>query len=302
MPVCLLFNYAITLILSILVLLQVYRRFQISFQSVSEASGFIDSIRPVCPCKINPLSVTQGISQTPTLIPARQPAIRPQAANASSILPDRGSALSYPAVPSIHLNSGQTKLTTGAHQPPSAFTLSSSPLNHQSLSDPHSSLELNITNSPNSSPTFAPADPIQTNIPDQTLPQALHSAQIHFSNTHNASPTLISYPSSSLPMASSEQSSGSSGQPPNTAQSVKENNTQQTANAILASVTETASVYDLPVSSLERLVGEIIREDGFVQLVVHFILIIIPSNISVSSKPFRLCGQLGASLELELAS
>jgi hypothetical protein len=294
-----LIKYAMTLILSILVLLQVYRRFQISFQSVSEALGFIDSIRPVCPCKINPLSVIQGISQTHTLVPARQPAIRPQAANASSILPDRGSALSYPAVPSIHLNSGQTKLTTSAHQPPSAFTLSSSPLNHQSPSDPHSSLGLNITNSPNSSPTF---DPIQTNRPDQTLPQALHSAQIHFPSTHNTSPTLISYPSSSLPMASSEQSSGSSGQPPNTAQSVKENNTQQTANAILASITETASVYDLPVSSLERLVGEIIREDGFVQLVVRFILIIIPSNIFISSKPFRLCGQLGASSELELAS
>ena len=103
-------------------------------------------------------------------------------------------------------------------------------------------------------------------------------------------------------MASLEQSSGSSGQPPNTAQSLKENSTQQSANAILASITETASVYDLPVSSLERLVGEIVREDGFVQLVIHFILVIIPSDMFISSKPFRLCGQLGASLELELAS
>jgi hypothetical protein len=79
-------------------------------------------------------------------------------------------------------------------------------------------------------------------------------------------------------MASSEQSSGSSssGQPPNTAQSLNENNTQQTANAILASITETASVYDLPASTLERLVGDIIREDGFVQLVIHFVLVFFP--------------------------
>ena len=256
--------------LSTLVLSQVYRRFQISFQAVSEASEFIDSIRPVCPCKINPLSVTQGISQASSLIPARQSAIRPQAINASSILPDRGSVLSYPGVPAMH---SQNTFTASAHQLPSASALSSSPLNHPPLSDPHSSLGLNVTNSPSSSSSFAPADPMLANGLNQPLPQVPHSAQSHFPNTHNTSATLINYPSSSLPMASSEQSSGSSGHPPNTAQSSKENNTQQTANAILATITETASVYDLPVSSLEQLVGEIIREDGFVQLVIHFVLI-----------------------------
>jgi hypothetical protein len=103
---------------------------------------------------------------------------------------------------------------------------------------------------------------------NQLLPQAPQSAQIYFANTNNTSATPTSYLSSSLPMASSEQSSSSSGQPPDTAQSLKgNNNAQQSANAILASITETASVYDLPVSSLERLVGDIIREDGFVQLV-----------------------------------
>ena len=259
---------------SILVLSQVYRRFQIYFQSESEASDFVDSIRPVCPCKINPLSnVTQGISQAPSLIPAQQPAIRPQATNASSILPDRGSVLSYPDVPAMHFNSSQTKII--ANQSSSAFALSSSPLNYQPPSDPHSSLGLNITSSPNLTPTSAPADSIRANRPDQTLPQAPQSAQLHLPNTHNTSATLISYPSSSLPMASLEQSSGSSnsGQPPNTAQSLKEDNTQQTANAILATITETASVYDLPAASLERLVGDIIREDGFVQLVIHFVLV-----------------------------
>ena len=268
---------SMTLIFSILVLSQVYRRFQIYFQSVSEASDFIDSIRPVCPCKINPLSsVTQGISQAPSVIPAQQPAIRPQASNASSNFPDRGPVLSYPAVPAMHLNSGQTKFIASAY--PSAFALSSSPLNHQAPSDPRSSLGLNVTgtSSPNLTPTSAPADPIRANRPDQILPQAPQSAQIHLPNTHNTSATLISYPSSSLPMASLEQSAGSSssGQPPNTAQSLKENNTQQTANAILASITETASVYDLPASSLERLVGDIIREDGFIQLVIHFVFLL----------------------------
>jgi hypothetical protein len=253
----------IALTLSIVLLSQVYRRFQISFQSVSEASDFIDSIRPVCPCKINPLNVTQGISQAPGLMTAQRPTIRSQVTNASaakSILPDCGPVLPLPSVPTIHLNSGQPKFTAGAHQSPSAFALSSSPLNHQPLSDP--SLGLNITSSPNSSPTFPPVDPSRA---DQSLPQAPQSAQIH-----NASAIPINYPSSSLPMASSEQSSSSSGQPPNTAQSLKGNSTQQTANAIHASITETASVYDLPVSTLERLVGDIIREDGFVQLVYFF--------------------------------
>lgn len=258
---------AVTLARSIFIFLQVYRRFQISFQSVSEASDFIDSIRPVCPCKVNPLNITQGISQAPSLMPAQRLTIRSQAINASaakSILPDRGSVLPYSAVPAMHINSGQTKFTASAHQPPSAFALSSSPLNHQPLSDLHSSLGLNIASSPNSSPTFAPVDPIRAGTFHQLQSQA---AQIHFPSTHNASATAISYLSSSLPVASSEQSSGSSAQPPNTAHSLKGNNTQQSANAILASATEVASVYDLPVSSLERLVGDIIREDGFVQLV-----------------------------------
>lgn len=277
---------SMTLIFSILVA-QVYRRFQIYFQSESEASDFIDSIRPVCPCKINPLSsVTQGVSQAPSLIPAQQPAIRPQATNASSILPDRGPVLSYPAVPAMHFNSGQTKSIASAHQSSSAFALSSSPLNHQLPSDSHSSLGLNITSSPNVTPTSEPADSIRANRPDQTLPQAPQS-QIHLPN--NTPATLISCPSSSLPMASLEQSSGSSssGQPPNTAQSLKEDNTQQTANAILASITETASVYDLPASSLERLVGDIIREDGFVQLVIRFILVFIPSDMLLARNPFN---------------
>ena len=274
---------------SILVLSQVYRRFQIYFQSESEASDFIDSIRPVCPCKINPLSsVTQGISQAPSLIPTQQPAIRPQATNASSILPDRGPALSYPAVPAMHFNSTQAKFTTSAHHSSSAFALSSSPLNHQPPSDPYSSLGLNITSSPSLTPTSAPADPIRANGPDQTLPQVPQSTQIHFPNTHNTPPTLITYPSSSLPMASLEQSSGSSssGQPLNTTQSLKDDNTQQTVNAILASITDTASVYDLPASSLERLVGDIIREDGFVQLVIRFVLVFIPSDMSLARNPF----------------
>ena len=270
---------------------QVYRRFQIYFQSVSEASDFIDSIRPVCPCKINPLSsVTHGISQAPSLIPARHPAIRPQATNTSSKLPDRGPVLSYPAVPAMHLNSNQTKFNESIHQSPVAFALSSSPLNHQPSSDPHSSLGLNITSSSNLTPTSAPADPTRENRPDQTLaqaPQAPQCAQIHLPNTHNTSATLINYPSSSLPMASSEQSSGSSssGQPPNTAQSLNEN-TQQTANAIHASITETASVYDLPASSLERLVGDIIREDGFVQLVIHLVFFLFLSDIFLARNSF----------------
>lgn len=275
---------------SILVLSQVYRRFQIYFQSESEASDFIDSIRPVCPCKINPSSsVTQGISQAPSLIPVRQPAIRPQATNAASILPDRGSVPSYPAVPAMHFNnSGQTKFVASAHQSSSAFALSSSPLNHHPPSDPNPSLGLNITSSPNLTPSSAPADPIRISRPDQTLPQGLQSAQIHLPNTHNPPASLTSYPSSSLPMASLEQSPGSSssGQPPNTAQSLKEDNTQQTANAILASVTETASIYDLPASSLERLVGDIIREDGFVQLVIHFLFVFIPSDILLARNTF----------------
>ena len=272
----------------VVVLSQVYRRFQIYFQSESEASDFIDSIRPVCPCKINPLSsVTQGISQTPSLIPAQKPAIRPQATNASSILPDRGPVLSYPAVPAIHFNnSGQTKFTASVHQSSSAFALSSSPLNFQPPSDPQSSLALNITSSPNLTPSSAP-DPIRANRSDQTLPQAPQSAQIHLPNPHNTPASLISYPSSSLPMASLERSSSSSsGQPPNTAQSLKEDNTQQTANAILASITETACVYDLPASSLERLVGDIIREDGFVQLVIRFVLVFILSDMLLARNPF----------------
>ena len=269
------FESVMTLSPSIVVFSQVYRRFQISFQSISEASDFIDSIRPVCPCKINPLNVTQGISQTPGLMPAQRPRIWSQSINtsaATSILPARGPVL--PAVPAI-LNSGQINFTAtaAAHKPASAFALSSSPLNHQPLSEPQSSLGLNIANSLNSSPIFAPAGPISAS--NHSLLQAPQSTPNNFSshNADNVSATSISCLSSSLPVTSSEQSSDSSGQPPNTAQSLKRNSTQQSANAILASITETASVYDLPVSSLERLVGDIIREDGFIQLVYTFFIL-----------------------------
>lgn len=293
-------EFAMTLTLPNVVLSQVYRRFQISFQSVSEASDFIGSIRPVCPCKINPLNVTQGISQASTLMSAQRPPILSQAINASaetSILPVRGPVLPS-AAPTIPLNSTQTKFTASANQPPSAFALSSSPLNHQPPSDPHSLLGLNTSSSSNSSPIFVPVDPIQAG--NQSLSQPPQSTKIHLSNSHNASPTPISCLSSSLPLSSSERSSDSSGQPPNTAQSVKGNNIQQTADAILATITETASIYDLPASSLERLVGDIIREDGFIQLVYISLLVVILSDILISSKLFLLCGQLGASSELEL--
>lgn len=205
--------------------------------------------------------------QATNLTPAQRPTIRPHAINASvkPILPARGPVLPHSAVPSMYLNSAQTNLTASAHQFPSALALSSSPLNHQPMSDTHLSLGLDTASSPNSSPIFAPIDPASRF--EKSLPQAPQSAQNNFPDAHNTSAIPSSCLNSSLPVASLEQSSSSSGQPPNTAQSIQGSNTQQTANAIHASITEVASVYDLPVSSLERLVGDIIREDGFVQLV-----------------------------------
>lgn len=43
------------------------------------------------------------------------------------------------------------------------------------------------------------------------------------------------------------------------------------SRAILTSLTEPTSLYSLPRITLEQLVGDVVREDGFVRLVGYFI-------------------------------
>ena len=45
------------------------------------------------------------------------------------------------------------------------------------------------------------------------------------------------------------------------------NTRKESSHSVLASLVDSTSIYELPTSTLERVVGEVIREDGFISLV-----------------------------------
>lgn len=73
-------------------------------------------------------------------------------------------------------------------------------------------------------------------------------------------------PPSSLPIASPQD--------PETRQPTVTTMCPTTKTPIVAALSECSSVYDLPPSALEQIVAEVIREDGFLELVRRLVDIV----------------------------
>src|SRR5712664_2724018 len=76
---------------------QSYRRFQVNFASASDATQFLDAIRPVCPCKENAAPLAPAIPPNGRPVPPSTP-IRPLLAH-SPLVRDHTSAAQRPSMP-----------------------------------------------------------------------------------------------------------------------------------------------------------------------------------------------------------
>ncbi|KIM45306.1 hypothetical protein M413DRAFT_24540 [Hebeloma cylindrosporum] len=254
----------------------VYRRFQISFQSSSEAADLIEMIKPVCICKLNPITPGQSGPAPQTQI--RRPTIRPQqpsVAASKSLLPNRGSPYTYPSFsnskPTPPVRKEFVQGSQHIHQPSSSvtpFALSSSP-NHLPISDtlfnssspPQPSAGRLLTVS--SKPSINIKDlPIQNS---EQWPSRIHEYSVPIMDNRLAIANNL--PSSSIPSLPSSISSANILEPRAVSNSeMVPVNHEETRRGFLASMGETTSIYALSNTALEQMIGEVIREDGFVQL------------------------------------
>ena len=238
-------------------------------------------IKPVCICKLN--SITPGQSGPALQTQIRQPTVRPRQPNlaaSKTLIPHRGSPYTYPSFanskPTPPARKEFVQIAQQNQQPPSSvtsFALHSSPRSHLPSSDPlfnssssppqpltgrlltlSSQPGVNIKDIPNHNSGLPPSRIHERSVPTRPLDSTM------------AFPTNL--PSSSIPSLPSSINSGNFLEPravwnPD----IEPVGNEETRHGFLASMGETASIYAMSNTALEQMIGEVIREDGFVQLV-----------------------------------
>ncbi|CAA7261736.1 unnamed protein product [Cyclocybe aegerita] len=261
-----------------------YRRFQIAFQSASEASEFIEYIKPVCPCKLNPsggpVVNAQVVSVPQPLL--TKPVVQNKTRNVGGpkLFPFDRSSTHTPLPPGPRINIPAQLNKQNSHIPTTMESqlhpLSSSPFRHQPTSDISSTIPLDA----NSSPLRMTGQMAQIN---SSVPLATNKSlrAYDFTNSTNHVPisSIATAPSvaqnisnvSTLPLSSLPRSSSYSSQAPvgSGVTSSEQGGAilQKGLHLVLSTLLESTSIYDIPSSTLEQVVAEIIREDGFVELV-----------------------------------
>ncbi|TRM69492.1 hypothetical protein BD626DRAFT_624845 [Schizophyllum amplum] len=248
-----------------------FRRFQVTFSSTTAAAQFIDSISSVCPCKANPPPANQSLTRQATLMgtPARpSPYSRP------SVTPTR---LPYAADKSIRAVDNTMLL----HSAPSfALETQSSPQSHFVAPTPPSGLrKLPEALSPLvSSPSSL--------TPPSSYGNAYHNQQTSGASSQTptaqadapppqsvlASRSMAPSQSPTVGLASVSASDSEMMPPPSLAASLSGSasqiqETDDRRDPLLAVIRQTSGLYDMPSDQLERVVGEIIREENFISLV-----------------------------------
>ncbi|KAI3621026.1 proteophosphoglycan 5 [Moniliophthora roreri] len=235
-----------------------YRRFQVTFTSSSAVSQFIQSIESICPCKannnntvsvqpqrtlMNPATMmtpSRRITTNPhaqMMPPPMTPSQRPHAS--SDINPDRDISAVSSSFVTVPQHSSQNQ---GQQNP---FIVSAYLEQHPSSQGQYSAFT-------------APTIP-------ETAQHQQHSSHTQKQPSHERiqppqsnSNLSMHIPSSSLPPSSLPDSS--------TSQSFSSSSISSSTDLILASLREQTKLYDLPPSKLEAIVAQVIREEGFVQL------------------------------------
>jgi len=205
---------------------------QISFYSASEASDFIEIIRPICPCRLNPSTAavpTQARTQAQT---TERPMLRTQMTD----FPSRTSSiLTSGPLPPIPNPRPDAQMPNSYGQQISSPSILG-PLRSSSPVIPHlNPPDILLRLSSDDSNVIR-----QTNVCSNSVPSITQLQPTPY-------PTQL--PSSSLPSSSSA------------------NLDQPSSHSVPAPLASSRSVYDMSNAALEQLIGEIIHEDGFVQLV-----------------------------------
>ncbi|KAJ8595673.1 hypothetical protein M405DRAFT_782789 [Rhizopogon salebrosus TDB-379] len=211
----------------------VYRRFQITFTTAMNATQFIDAVRPVCPCKLNP-QPSLGI-RTPTVVTIGPPPDFPRRSTvAHNVLQPRSS-------------------TSGTLLRPVSTALPS-----------------DIPSSDSGLPTFASSTPATAGMaPPETSRTTISKTSQGQAPSGSASSTKGSLPDSSQPSSSNSLNTMP---PPPLPSSITRSREQESQPSdvptaqLLSSLRATPALYNLSHAELESVVAQVIREEGFAQL------------------------------------
>ncbi|KAJ2918602.1 hypothetical protein MD484_g1811, partial [Candolleomyces efflorescens] len=267
----------------------VYNRIQINFLSTNDASEFTHAIRAVCPCKA--ATVGQGTVLNSAATKADftlplSPAMTSRTASTAQhkvVVNPTSSTTSFqanPAEKSGYPRNQDFFQPTVSSDPASAFDASPDISHHlisfdaapfatitgdKQLNEPPASLTKSAAATRTSQLMGPPAF-----IPGNRLPRPTNDMPEIPVHLHHHQP-MQQYSSSQLPPSSPLPPSehGSSGPQKIASSSSSSQSTSQAdaASAILASLRETTGLYDLSNQALESVVAEVVREDGFQQLV-----------------------------------
>ncbi|KAF5370562.1 hypothetical protein D9758_001874 [Tetrapyrgos nigripes] len=225
-----------------------YRRFQIAFTTPLEASQFIDSISSVCPCKSN---AAAGAVQSQFPIPpghARSNLLSYATHNPVST-PVQTDPFLAPAVSQQMQRSGPSFISSS----PSIRTEQLAPLPPPQAIGRTGSVAYP---QPNFSVPYWPTTPSKQ--PEISVSQTS-------SATIAATPSAVLFSGNSTPHGQLSLPK-STHQPPQTSKLCTADKATQTFDPFMSALREATSLYSLSHESLENLIGDVVREDGFTDL------------------------------------
>ncbi|KAF7363855.1 hypothetical protein MSAN_01043500 [Mycena sanguinolenta] len=246
---------------------KVYRRFQVSFTTASLALQLVSAIRDVCPCKTNDAAnVKNRIKSTIHLtVPSRVPMQRQDTFVAPNLVLD--SHNTNPLInPQIQLQRVPTMTVLDTPAAPIPRSINQANTRVVAISLPPSAQS---DSHPPSSPVAPGPSPYQAMYDHSMLnaPQAVTSMLAGPGQPGFLKPPPSSLPDSSPPLSTAD----STMMPPPSFQAP--DSTGADNSAVTAALRDATGIYDLSHAALERLVGDVVREDGFVHLVSAFPII-----------------------------
>lgn len=232
-----------------------FRRFQVSFSSPSLVSEFINAIQTVCPCKQNPNNPqVSNLNSNPSVI-GLPPSVGTQphaqlSDNVINLQSDRGEPIPLPAAQGA-IQGSQAPFSSSLGIPQH---FSSSPFN--SVAHPTSSSATSARYGLEATDSIT----VSNRYLDQNISLQFASAGYVGQIEPNPSPLTLPTPSS-LPCSEPSATNGG-----NTIASNTDSLQVPPLDPVLASLKEVTSIYNLSSATLEQVVGDVIREEGFPRL------------------------------------
>ncbi|KAJ7311511.1 hypothetical protein DFH08DRAFT_1045438 [Mycena albidolilacea] len=238
---------------------KVYRRFQVSFTSSSVALQLVNAIRDVCPCKTNDanLNVKNRKNTTHPGIASRAPPQRQDTVMVPNIAPGshHASSLANTQIQLQHMPAMKPP-----HAPFVPPVLASLQPSARANSQPLEGLS--------SSPVVPGPSPYQS-VYDHPMPNVPMLTGCGLPAQHPSKPSpssLSSFPDSSPPSSTANSTMMPPPPPPLALQVSNGAGADADSLALTAALRDATGLYDLSHMALAKLVGDVVREDGFVRL------------------------------------